>query len=92
MPIIYPQRTTQYHRKEINMFLYITLQQIPQIKQLAKKHCANYMSGKCLEKDGAPCTLLDTCGCIRCAYFIIRVLPDDKVLYRQIKRQNPRKL
>lgn len=74
------------------MILYITLQQIPQIKQLSKKHCANYMGGKCLRQDGAPCSLLRTCGCITCSDFIDKVLLNDKALYAQIKKQNPSKL
>lgn len=70
------------------MPLHITQQQATQIKRLAKKQCANCVVGKCLLLDGDVCPQLLACSRIICRRFVVGVLPNDKALEDQIKKQN----
>ena len=73
------------------MVLRITKQQETQIRRLVKLRCANFADGNCLLLDG-----LEECTCVQllcksgiyCRYFLKAVLPQEKVLYTQIKNQN----
>ena len=57
--------------------------QANKIKEMIKKHCANYMDGDCVLLD----TTCPQMGCIYsvlCKYFINSVLPLDKKLYKEL--------
>jgi len=58
-------------------------QQANKIKELMKKHCANYIDGQCILLD-TNCPQMGCMYSVLCKYFINSVLPLDKKLYKEL--------
>ena len=68
--------------------------QLRRVNKLVKTLCCCYDLGNCIMLDnGEPhkCVQIISCSGIYCNYFKRAVLPADKELYRQIKKQNQSK-
>lgn len=59
------------------------IKQANKIKELIKKHCANYVDGQCILLD-TNCPQMGCMYSVLCKYFINSVLPLDKELYKEL--------
>ena len=57
--------------------------QANKIKELIKKHCANYIDGQCILLE-CNCPQMGCMYSVLCKYFINSVLPIDKDLYKEL--------
>ena len=73
------------------MVLKITPKQSDKVNRLIRNLYCNYENGNCLLlDDGEPCCCIQEISCygIYCNYFLKAVLPVDKKLWDEIKKQN----
>ena len=73
------------------MVLKITPKQSDKVNRLIRNLCCNYENGNCLLlDDGEPCCCIQEISCygIYCNCFLKAVLPADKKLWDEIKKQN----
>ncbi len=73
------------------MVLKITPKQSDKVNRLIRNLYCNYENGNCLLlDDGEPCCCIQEISCygIYCNYFLKAVLPADKKLWDEIKKQN----
>jgi hypothetical protein len=66
-----------------NMQIRTDFTQANKIKELIKKHCANYMNGNCILLD-TTCPQMGCMYSVLCKYFINSILPLDKKLYKEL--------
>lgn len=57
--------------------------QANKVKELIKKHCANYIDGQCIVLE-CDCPQMGCMYSVLCKYFINSVLPLDKDIYKEL--------